>query len=175
MVPETSRAELVSRGTVSAHGVTEPMKSGGVTQPEVGSTKLMEIRCSKYRLPDMDRLWWSCIDDEQVFFIISVADPGRSEGGLWVQTESDDGLTWTNATHGYFFREQFSTGEFMSDDASVYDGHNVNTSISLGGATELTADEVTQSVWMMSGVTLTASTDLEEPSSVQSKEKTGGY
>lgn len=63
----------------------------------------------------------------------------------------------------------------MSDDASVYDGNNVNTSISLGGATEPTADEVTQSGWMMSGVTLTASTDLEEPSSVQSKEKTGGY
>ena len=59
--------------------------------------------------------------------------------------------------------------------ASTMVSNNVNTSISLGGATEPTADEVTQSVWMMSGVTLTASTDLEEPSSVQSKEKTGGY
>ena len=155
IVPETSScgsvsvssdvSDVVPRGRVSAHGVTEPMKSCGVTQPKVGGTKLVEIRCSNYRLPDMDRLWWSCIDDERVFFIISAADLGRSECAFWVQTDTDNGLTWTNEKHGYFFYEQSSTREFMSDDdASVYDDHNENASRSLGGATEPTADQVTQ-------------------------------
>ena len=49
IVPETSScgsvsvssdvSDVVPRGRVSAHGVTEPMKSGGVTQPKVGGTK----------------------------------------------------------------------------------------------------------------------------------------